>query len=107
MAELTLKPSILEHIEPNSYKSEELSCLYLVFTQQWSIFASSLQPVNPYLVNELLNEGYLGHKRLYYGDTGLNYLCLFNLMIIRHVILIERKINVFKPMTGCCCSVFR
>ena len=54
-------------------------------TQQWPIFAASLQPVKPYLVNELLNEGYLGHKRLYYGDTTL--LCmLMQLMLIRHEI---------------------
>ena len=52
-------------------------------TKQCPIFAASLQPVKPYLVNELLNEGYLGHKRLYYGDT--TQLCmLIQLMLIRH-----------------------
>ena len=54
-------------------------------TTQCPIFAASLQPVKPYLVNELLNEGYLGHKRLYYGDT--TQLCmLIQLMLIRHEI---------------------
>ena len=54
-------------------------------TTQCPIFATSLQPVKPYLVNELLNEGYLGHKRLYYGDT--TQLCmLIQLMLIRHEI---------------------
>ena len=46
---------------------------------------SAIQAVSPYLVNELLNEGYLGHKRLYYGDT--TQLCmLIQLMLIRHEI---------------------
>ena len=54
-------------------------------TKQCPIFAASLQPVKPYLVNELLNEGYLGHKRLYYGDT--TQLCmLIQLMLIKHEI---------------------
>ena len=58
-------------------------------TTQCPIFAASLQPVKPYLVNELLNEGYLGHKRLYYGDT--TQLCmLIQLMLISHEICLPQ-----------------
>ena len=49
-------------------RTNVVSRLFVMFTQQCPIFAASLLPVKPYLVNELLNEGYLGHKRLYYGD---------------------------------------
>ena len=69
-----------------------ISRLFVMFTQQCSIFAASLQPVKPYLVNELLNEGYLGHKRLYCRDMTPRHhqttqLCmLIQLMLISHEI---------------------